>query len=99
MSKSFHVYIMTNKYHTVLYTGVTGNLAQRIWQHKKGRGCAFTRKYRCTKLLFVEEAWDAVSAIEREKEVKGWKRNKKVELINSINPKWEDLWDLVDGTS
>lgn len=92
MSKFFHVYIMTNKNNTVLYTGVTGNLSQRIWQHKKGKGCSFTNKYRCTKLLFVEEVCDAVSAREREKEIKGWKRNKKAELINSINPKWADLW-------
>ncbi len=82
---------MTNTHNTVLYTGVTNDLIRRVEEHKEGKVKGFTKKYKCTKLVFVESTPDAMSAIEREKEIKGWNRNKKNELVNSINPNWSDL--------
>ena len=75
----------------VLYTGVTNDLARRVNEHKQGRGGAFTLKYRVTRLVYFEEFADIRDAIAREKETKGWKRSRKISLIESRNPTWEDL--------
>ncbi|HEX2897572.1 MAG TPA: GIY-YIG nuclease family protein [candidate division Zixibacteria bacterium] len=91
MSKRGFVYILTNKSNTVLYTGVTSDLVGRIQEHKNGTGSAFTSKYRVFKLVYYEVADDILSAIAREKQIKSWNRDRKVELINGFNPKWEDL--------
>ncbi len=91
MDKTFCVYIMTNKYNTVLYTGVTSDLARRVRQHKEGVYPGFTKKYNVTKLVYYEVCDGANEAIRREKLIKGGSRKKKEALINSVNSEWRDL--------
>ena len=86
---------MTNKSKT-LYTGVTSNLIQRIYQHKNKMIKGFTDKYNITSLVYFEETSDVHSAIAREKQIKGWLRKKKIDLIEASNPKWEDLSETVN---
>ena len=93
MGKQYFVYIMTNKLNTVLYTGVTNDLKRRVFQHKKKQVEGFTKHYNITKLMYYEVFADAYNAISREKQIKGGSRQKKIDLINSVNPKWEDLYD------
>ena len=95
MKNEFCVYIMTNKYHTVLYTGVTSDLHRRVWQHKTGQGSEFSSKYRTTKLVYFEVTDSIKAAIAREKKIKGGSRQKKLDLINSLNPEWRDLAETV----
>ena len=95
--KTYYVYIMTNAHNTVLYTGVTNNLLRRVQEHKQGVGSAFTRKYNVHKLVYYESGSDARSAIAREKQIKGGSRQKKIDLINSMNPEWRDLYDEISG--
>jgi putative endonuclease len=90
MGKRGWVYIMTNKRGGVLYIGVTADLPARIYQHKKGQGSAFCRKYGLTILVLVEEYPTIVEAIAREKAMKAWKRHWKIELIEASNPDWSD---------
>ena len=87
------IYIMANKPNGTLYTGVTSNLIQRIWQHKQGFVQGFTKKYDIKTLVYFETCEDMTSAIEREKQIKAGSRKKKIDLIESINPKWNDLYD------
>ena len=75
----------------VLYTGVTGNLARRVWQHKSKMIQGFTSRYNLTQLVYYERFFYPGAAIAREKEIKGWRRSKKIKLIESMNPRWEDL--------
>jgi putative endonuclease len=82
---------MTNKYHTVLYIGVTKDLKVRVYQHKHKTIEGFTKRYNCTKLVYYEEFNDINLAIQREKEIKKWRREKKNSLVNKINPEWRDL--------
>ncbi len=89
--RQYFVYIMANNYHTVLYTGVTNNLARRVYQHRTGRGSWFTSKYQITKLVYYEVTEDALSAIAREKQIKASSRRKKIEMIATLNPGWRDL--------
>lgn len=89
-NRQFYVYILTNKTGT-LYVGITNNIKKRIHQHKRKAADGFTSKYNIDRLLYYENFSDAYSAIAREKTIKGWVRNKKVELINSLNPGWNDL--------
>lgn len=86
----FAVYILASKSRT-LYIGVTNDLERRIAQHRAGLGSKFTRKYGVTRLVFLEWAPDPLAAIAREKMLKGWVRAKKVALIESVNPTWQDL--------
>ena len=88
--KQYFVYIITNKSKT-LYTGVTNNLNRRIFEHKNKLVIGFTSKYNIGKLVYFEIFNDIESAIRREKQIKGWLRRKKIELIESVNPNWEDL--------
>ena len=88
----FYVYILTNKRGNVLYTGVTNDLSRRIYEHKHGSIDGFTKKYNVNKLVYFETCKYAVDAIAREKQVKGWSRKKKDELITVFNPVWEDLY-------
>jgi putative endonuclease len=86
---------MTNKNNTVLYTGVTNDLKRRVYQHKHYMCKGFTKKYNIIKLVYIEVFQDAYNAITREKQIKAGSRRKKLELINSINPEWKDLYDMV----
>ena len=88
----FYVYILTNKRGNVLYTGVTNDLSRRIYEHKHGSIDGFTKKYNVNKLVYFETCEYAVDAIAREKQVKGWSRKKKDELITAFNPGWKDLY-------
>ena len=92
MKQSF-VYIMTNKSNQVLYTGVTSNLARRVFVHKNKLVKGFTKKYNIVKLVYYEVYEDIRMAIEREKQIKGGSRAKKVSLIESMNSEWKDLSD------
>ena len=83
---------MTNAHHNVLYTGVTNELQRRVLEHKAGKS-GFTKKYNVTKLVYFECGDDINSAIAREKQIKAGSRQKKIDLINSINPEWKDLFD------
>jgi putative endonuclease len=91
--KQFFVYIMTNAPKpAVLYAGITGNLPRRVWQHKNKLIPGFTSRYNLTRLVYYYECFfypDA--AISREKAIKGWRRSKKIKLIESMNPRWDDL--------
>jgi len=91
MLKQYYTYIMTNKYNSVLYTGITHDLSGRVWQHKEKEIDGFTKRYNLTKLVYFEAYEDVNEAILREKQIKGWLRIKKVRLIEGVNPKWEDL--------
>ena len=93
--KQYFVYIMTNKNNTVLYTGVTNNLVRRVLEHRSGTGSQFTRKYNITKLVFFETTRDVNAAIAREKQLKAGSRQKKIALLEEINPGWEDLFDEI----
>lgn len=91
----YYVYIMTNKSKT-LYTGVTNNLKRRVFEHKNKLLPGFTAKYNITKLVYYEIFNDINQAITREKQIKGWLRQKKIDLIESLNSEWNDLsegWD------
>jgi len=84
--------MMTNKWNTVLYTGVTNDLERRVQEHKQGNSDgSFTKRYNCNKLVYYEETDDINAAISREKELKGWLRIKKESLIAQLNPSWKDL--------
>ena len=87
----YYVYMITNKTNTVLYTGVTNNLERRIYEHKNKLVDGFTKKYNINKLVYFDYTTDVTSAITREKQIKGWSRAKKNALIESVNPRWEDL--------
>ena len=87
----FYVYMMTNKYNTVLYTGVTNNLARRVEEHKSGLNDGFTKKYNVNKLVYAETHKTAEEAIAREKQIKGLVRSKKEAIIESVNPEWDEL--------
>jgi putative endonuclease len=91
--RQYYIYIMTNPYNTVLYTGVTNDLQRRVLEHKSGQGSKFTSKYNITKLVYFECGNDARAAIFREKQIKAGSRQKKLDLINSLNPEWKDLFE------
>ena len=86
----YFVYIMTNVSRT-LYTGVTNNLVRRVYEHKNKIIPGFTSRYNITELVYFEETSDVQAALTREKEIKGWRRAKMSQLIESVNPKWLDL--------
>lgn len=92
-NRQYCVYIMTNANNTVLYTGVTNNLQRRVTEHKAGKGGTFTKKYNVDKLVYFECGDDISTAIFREKQIKAGSRKKKIELIESINPDWHDLFE------
>ena len=88
--RAYYVYIMASR-SRVLYTGVTNDLARRVYEHKRSRTPGFTSRYRITRLVYFEEFGDVRDAIAREKQLKGWVRTRKVRLIEQNNPTWEDL--------
>jgi putative endonuclease len=93
MTEQYCVYILTNQRHTVLYTGVTGDLKRRIYQHREKLLPGFTRRYNVSKLVFYECMEDVSAAIVREKQIKTGSRQKKIELVNGFNPEWRELFD------
>src|SRR6266699_3980466 len=88
---NFYVYIVTNEHDSVLYVGMTNDLARRISEHRASEIPGFTSDYRCTKLIYYEHCTDVRDAIARVKQLKKWSRAKKVALIASLNPRWKDL--------
>ena len=84
---------MTNKTNRVLYTGVTNDLKRRVYKHKAKLVEGFTKKYHVDKLIYYEASREVESAILREKQIKGGSRGKKIRLVETINPKWKDLYD------
>ena len=91
--KQYCVYILTNSRHTVLYTGVTNNLERRLSEHKSKMRSAFTKKYNIDKLVYFEWGDNINAAIFREKQIKAGSRQDKIDLINSMNPAWKDLYE------
>lgn len=91
MAKYYYVYILTNDNNYVLYTGVTNDLAKRLWEHKNSIFEGFTKKYQCHKLIYYEYSESITESINREKQIKAGSRKKKLELINKLNPSWTDL--------
>ena len=96
MPDAYYVYIMTNTRHTVLYIGMTNSLIRRTYEHKKKLVPGFTQRYNVTELVYYEIFPTAWEAIEWEKQIKHWRREKKESLINSKNPDWIDLYDTLD---
>ena len=93
--KGGYVYIMSNSGRTTLYIGVTSNLKSRIADHKNGIGSEFTSKYKLTDLIYYEDFPDIYQAIDREKQLKNWHRQWKINLIESLNPEMRDLfWEI-----
>jgi putative endonuclease len=90
MNHSYWTYIVASRTGT-LYIGVTNNIERRIWEHKTGQIDGFSRKYHCERLVYYEVFDQVLDAIAREKRLKGWRREKKIVLIESRNPRWEDL--------
>jgi len=89
--REYYVYIMASR-SGVLYIGVTNNLQRRVEEHRKGHVKGFTQKYRCTLLFYFEQTQDIMVAIEREKQLKRWRREKKITLIKTLNPTFVDLY-------
>jgi len=95
MQKSGYVYILTNKYNTTFYIGVTSDLIKRIWEHKQKVISGFSSKYNLTKLVYFEDCGDIETAITREKYLKGKKREYKIGLIKLHNPQFDDLYQKI----
>ena len=91
MYKNYYVYIMSNSHNTVLYIGVTNDIERRISEHKSGLISGFTKRYNCNKLVYFETFNDINQAIDREKQLKGWKRDRKDALIDAVNKERRDL--------
>ena len=92
----YYVYILSNWDDSVIYIGVTGNLPRRLYEHRNGLVDGFSKKYNVHKLVYYEHTGDVYSAISREKQLKKWRREKKNQLIETVNPQWRDLsldWD------
>lgn len=95
MDKEFYVYMMASKKNGTLYTGITSNLIKRVWQHKNNLVEGFTQKYNVHMLVYFEHFLDAETAIKREKQLKFWKRQWKLALIEKENPLWHDLYETI----
>ena len=92
IAAAHYVYIVTNKIHIVLYIGMTGFLAGRIYQHREKLIDGFTKRYNATKLIYFESHANRLTAEKRERQLKGWRRSKKIALIKEMNPHWLDLF-------
>ena len=93
---SYYIYMMTNKYRNVLYTGVTNDLIRRVYEHRNHLiKDSFTARYHITRLVYFEITEEIRSAIEREKQIKSWSRARKDQLVESQNPTWEDQYPLI----
>jgi putative endonuclease len=89
--KQYWLYMVTNRWKNVLYTGMTNDLPKRVWQHKNKAVPGFTKKYNCDRLVYFEEFGEVDQLIARENQVKGWKRVRKNALVEAMNPDWIDL--------
>ena len=93
---NYYVYILANNTNVTIYTGVTNDLVRRVYEHKHGLDPkSFCARYKVHKLVYYEVTGDVNSAIEREKQIKGWKRSRKNELVESMNPQWVDLYSSI----
>jgi putative endonuclease len=92
--RNYYVYLLTNRNNGVMYVGVTNNLIRRINEHRNKLVKGFREKYNVYKLVYFEETNDIGSALAREKEIKKWRREKKNDLVHSVNPEWKDLSDF-----
>jgi putative endonuclease len=92
--RDYYVYILTNWTNAVMYVGVTNDLDRRIAEHKSGTIPGFTQRYNLKKLVYYERSSDVSAAIAREKQIKGWRREKKNALVEAMNPQWHDLDQL-----
>jgi putative endonuclease len=90
-------YIMTNRPRGVLYIGVTSDIAARVWQHRNGDGSHFCRRYKLYRLVLAEQHATIDEAIMREKMLKAWRRSWKIEVIETVNPQWLDLFKVIQG--
>jgi putative endonuclease len=95
MGRGGWVYFMADRYRGTLYTGVTSDIAARVWAHKEGRGSKFCARYGLTRLVYAGEAPTIYEANAREKTIKKWNRAWKIDLIERANPDWDDLWDHI----
>ena len=96
--KTYYVYMMTNRSGVVLYTGITNSLERRLWFHSNNNSKrSFTKRYKVDRLVYYESFDDPRDAISREKEIKGWRREEKNDLVRGLNPKWEDLAKTLFG--
>ncbi len=95
VGREYCVYMMTNAHNTVIYTGVTNDLARRVYEHKNGLGGIFTKTYNDIKLVYFEVADNVQAVLAREKQIKGGSRKKKIDLVNSINLEWKDMYDEI----
>ena len=93
--KTYYVYILANKRNGTLYIGVTNNLQRRVYEHKQNQIKGFTNKYKVHHLVYYEPTSDIKSALQREKQLKKWERNWKMELIEKDNPSWQDLYEIL----
>ena len=91
MDKTYYAYLLTNWNNKVMYVGVTSNLERRLYEHKNKLVEGFTEKYNVGKLVYFETTSDVLAAIEREKQIKKWRREKKNQLVVGMNPEWKDL--------
>ena len=97
MQVESYVYILAAKPNGTLYTGVTGDLVKRVWEHKNDLIDGFTKKFSVHELVYYEIYCDIYEAIAREKQIKKWNRQWKLELIEKTNPGWNDLWEVISG--
>jgi putative endonuclease len=95
--RNYFTYILASQKNGTLYIGVTNNLLKRIDEHRNKKASAFTKKYNVNKLVYYEECGDINAAIQREKQLKNWKRSWKIKLIEDFNPEWKDLYDKLMG--
>jgi putative endonuclease len=96
-SLMYYVYLMASRKHGTLYLGVTNNLVRRVYEHKSKAVRGFTARYNVDRLVWFECYDDPTNAIEREKDIKKWRRNWKIRLIEEVNPQWDDLYDGITG--
>ncbi len=92
MSKTYYIYILASKKNGTLYIGVTNDISRRVWEHKEKITKGFTQKYKIDKLVYCETYNEINDAITRESQLKNWKRDWKIKLIESANPNWDDLY-------
>lgn len=88
---NYYIYLLTNDFGNVMYVGMTNDLERRVQEHKQGLVPGFSKKYNLKKLVYYEHTGDVNAAIAREKEIKKWRREKKNQLVDSLNPEWKDI--------